>query len=274
MYDNLAQENRVEEFPEYNGKIGSMSQMALGIAGLLGGITAYFSFPLLMWLSVIPLLICFILSTQLTEVKEMEKSNDNIFVHVKEAFKNFLSNKKLKLISLADIIGFGLGEAGWNFRSAFIATVWPVWAIGIAQILNNIGAAISFHFSGRALKKVKPINILIFKLNLNGIVNLTSIFLANAFSPILMSISSLFYGVGQVAKNKLLQDEFNQKQRATMGSLNSLAGSLFYSIFAIVLGILADKFGPKNALTIQYLLSLSVLIFYFSLKRYTKNESK
>lgn len=274
LYDNLAQANMLDDFAEYNGKIGSMSQIALGIAGLLGGIIAYFSFPLLMWLSVIPLIICFVLSIQLKEVKEIEKINDNIFVHTKEAFKNFISNKKLKLISLSDIINFGLGEAGWNFRSAFISTVWPVWAIGIAQVLNNIGSAISFHFSGKFIKKFKPINILIFKLNLNGVVNLTSIFLANAFSPILMSINSLFYGVGQVAKNKLLQNEFSDKQRATMGSLNSLAGSLFYSIFAVILGILADNFGPKNALLIQYILGLSVLYFYFSLKKIIKDETK
>lgn len=57
-----------------------------------------------------------------------------------------------------------------------------------------------------------------------------------------------------------------------MGSLNSLAGSIFYSIFAVFLGILADKYGPKNALTIQYILTFSVLYFYFKLKREFKNK--
>lgn len=272
LYDNLAQNNMIEEFAEYNGKIGSMSQIALAISGILGGIIAYFSFSLLMWLSIIPLLICFILSTRLTEVKIFDKSNDNIFIHTKKAFKNFLSNSKLRLISLANIIGFGLGEAGWNFRSAFIATVWPVWAIGIAQVLSNLGAAISFYFSGKTIKKFKPINMLIFNININGILDLISIYLANIFSPILMSLTSLTYGVGHVAKNKLLQDEFSSQQRATMGSLNSLAGSIFYSIFAVFLGILADKYGPKNALTIQYILTFSVLYFYFKLKREFKNK--
>ena len=273
LYDNLSQVNKKDDFAEYNGKIGSMSQMALGISAVFGGIIAYFSFPLLMWLSVIPLLICLFISLQLKEVVQVDKTDDNIFTHTKQALKNFLSNTKLKLISLSDIINFGLGEAGWNFRSAFIATVWPVWAIGIGQVLNNIGSAFSFHFSGKAIKKFKPINILIFKLNLNGVINLTAIFLANIFSPILMSFNSLFYGVGQVAKNKLLQDEFSDKQRATMGSLNSLAGSLFYSIFAVILGILADHLGPKNALLIQYTLGLSVLFLYFSLKKIIKNET-
>ena len=89
-----------------------------------------------------------------------------------------------------------------------------------------------------------------------------------------MSINSFLYGIGQVSKNKLLQDEFSTKQRATMGSLNSLAGSLFYSIFAVALGVLADNFGPKNALMVQYILTLSVLYFYFSLKKIIKNEAK
>lgn len=271
LYDNLSQVNKTEDFAEHNGKIGSMSQLALGIAALFGGVIAYFSFSVLMWLSVIPLLICFLLSLQLTEVQEVNKKSGNVFSHTKEAFKNFLSNKKLRLISLSDIVSFGLGEAGWNFRSAFIATLWPTWAIGIAQVLCNFGSAISFHFSGRGIKKFKPLNILIFKTNLNVFVNLIAISLSNVFSPILMSINSFFYGIGQVSKNKLLQDEFSTKQRATMGSLNSLAGSLFYSFFAVILGLLADNFGPKNALMIQYILTISVLYFYFSIRRISKN---
>lgn len=274
LYDNLAQNNNIDDFAEYNGKIGSMSQWALGISGLFGGIIAYFSFPALMWISVIPLLVCYILSTKLKEVRQIEDNSDNIFIHIKIALKNFISNAKLRLISLADIISFGLGEAGWNFRSAFIATIWPVWAIGIAQVLCNVGSAISFHFSGKALKKVNPINVLIFKINLNGFVNITALLLSNIISPILFSINSFFYGIGQVSKNKLLQDEFTTRQRATMGSLNSLAGSIFYSIFTIILGLLADNFGPKNALIIQSILVFSVLYFYFSLKKITKNEIK
>jgi nitrate/nitrite transporter NarK len=93
-------------------------------------------------------------------------------------------------------------------------------------------------------------------------------------SPIMMTVNSLFYGIGQVSKNKLLQDEFSSNQRATMGSLNSLGGSLFYGVFVIILGLLADKFGPRNALIVQSLLVFSVLFLYASLKKISKNETK
>ena len=86
-----------------------------------------------------------------------------------------------------------------------------------------------------------------------------------------MSLNSLLYGVTEVSKNKLLQNEFTHEQRATMGSLNSLFGSIFFSIFAIFLGILADKFGPRNALIIEFILGFSVLIPLYRFKKATND---
>lgn len=274
LYDNLTEAKKTEDFSEHNGKISSMSQIALAISGLFGGVIAYFSFPVLMWLSIIPLIICLILGLKLIEIKKSSQQSENIFIHIKSAFKNFISNIKLRLISFSDIINFGLGEAGWQFKSAFIATIWPIWAIGISQVLSNIGAAVSFHFSGKILKKFSALKILIFDFLFSKVIILIALFMANIISPFLMSLNSFSYGVSQVAKNKLLQDEFTSEQRAVMGSLNSLAGSLLFSIFAVILGMLADKLGPRNALIIQSLLSFSILYFYIALKRINENETK
>lgn len=269
LYDNLALSNKIEDFSQENGKISSMSQFALAISGALGGIVAYFSFPVLMWLSVIPLLICAVLSFYLIEVAEVSTQNDNIFIHTKEAFKNFISNFKLRQISLVSMIDFGLGEAAWQFRSAFVATLWPLWAIGFAQVLSNIGATFSFHFSGKIIKKFTSIKILIFNNTFSKIIDLIGLLISNIFSPALMSLTSLFYGVGEVSKQNLLQKEFTQKQRATMGSLNSLFGGIIFAIFAVILGILADKFGVKNALLIQIILSC---VIFIPLYRFYKSD--
>lgn len=274
LYDNLSEVKKVEEFAEYSGKIGSMSQLALAIAGLFGGVIAYFSFPVLMWLSVIPQIICLILGLNLIEVKSVSHKAENIFIHIGQAFKNFISNFKLRQISLVSIIDFGMGEAAWQFKSAFIATIWPIWAIGIAQVLPNIGATISFRFSGWMIKKFTAIKILIFDSIFSKIISLISIIISNVFSPILMSITSLLYGVTEIAKNKLLQNEFTNQQRATMGSLNSLFGSLFFGFFAVILGLLADKFGPKNALIIETLISCLVFIPLYRFKKADDQISK
>ncbi len=270
LYDNLFSTNQIKKFEEYNGKIGSMSQIALAISALLSVSVAIFPLSFLLWASVMPQLICLILSLRLKEVKVTNNQSGNIFSHIKIAAKNFISNINLRLISLSDIINFGLGEAAWNFKSAFIATIWPIWAVGITQFISNIGASFSFRLSGRILKKISALNVLIFDFILSEITVLLALIFVNIISPILMSINSLTYGVSQVAKNKLLQDEFTMEQRATMGSLNSLAGSLLYGIFAVILGIFADNFGPRNALIFQSILSFSILYFYFNLKKRSK----
>ncbi len=69
------------------------------------------------------------------------------------------------------------------------------------------------------------------------------------------------------SEQNLLQNEFTSEQRATMGSLNSLFGSLSFAIFAVILGIFADNFGPKNALIIQGILGLIVLIPLYRFKK-------
>ncbi len=274
LYDNLSQINKKEDFAEYNGKISSMSQLALAFSSLFGGVIAYFSFSALMWISIIPNVICFILATKVSETKEISQQSENIFKHLNIAYKNFFSNLRLRLISFSDIISFGLNEPGYQFRAAFVSSLWPVWAIGLSNTLSNIGSSFSFHFSGKILKKFSSINILISKLFINKIISLIGLLMANVFSPIFLTLNSLFYGVGQVAKNNLLQKEFSSEQRATMGSLNSLFGSISFVIFSTILGILADKLGPRNALIIQSIAGIPVLYFYFSLKKIIKNEAK
>jgi hypothetical protein len=223
-----------------------------------------------MWLSVIPQIICFILGLNLIEVKSSSSESENIFIHIKEAAKNFVFNFKLRQISLSSIIGYGIGEPGWFFRSVFIKTLWPVWALGIPQFLSNIGAAFSFHFSGRIIKKFTAIKILIFDSIFSKIVDLICLIMSNIFSPALMSITSLLYGVSITSEQNLLQKEFTTKERATMGSLNSLFRSILFSIFAVILGILADKFGPKNALIIQSVIGFIVLVPLYRFKKVDK----
>ncbi len=260
LYDNLASVNKIDEFSEYNGKIGSMSQLALGISAAFSFLIAFFPISVLLWFSVIPYFICLILSFRLIEVKIVDKESGNIFSHTKEAFKNFISNFKLRQLSLVSIIGFGMGEATWQFRSAFINTLWPTWAVGFAQVLSNIGASLSFKLSGKIIKKFTAFKILVIDSVYSKFIDLISLIFPGIWSPALMASTSLLFGASSVSENKLLQTEFTSHQRATMGSLNSLAGSIFFSIFAIILGIFADKFGARNAILIETVLSCIVFI--------------
>lgn len=257
LYDSLNKSDRKEELEKYMGHIGAAEQGASGVAAILGGILAAISFKLAMWLSVIPLLLCFITSWWLIEVKNEKKGEGNIYLHLKEAINNFIKNKKIRLLSLSSIIGFGLGEAGFQFTNVFIATLWPLWAIGIARMLANVGAAIGFGWSGKIIKKFKAVNILMFEQISSKIINMWSLIFPSVVSPALMSTTSMLYGPSTVAESSLFQREFSDKQRATMGSLNSLGRSLFFAIAALGLGWLADLTSPRIALIGGQILGIS-----------------
>ena len=274
LYDSLNKSNRREELEKFMGYIGGAEQWALGIAGLTGGIlAAIYSFKLVMWLSVIPLFLCFLTSWWLVEVENKITGEGNVYLHLKNAFKNFFSNEKLRLLSLNDVIGFGLSESAFQFRSVFVASIWPLWAIGVAQMLSNIGAAIGFGLSGKIIKKFKAINILVFRNIYGKIVNIGSLVFPTVLSPALMTTTSIFYGPGSVAKQSLFQKEFSDKQRATMESLNSLFKSVFFGIAAIGLGFLADKFGPRIALIWSHALGIITIFILLRSYKLIKKES-
>lgn len=274
LYDSLNKSNRREELEKFMGFIGGAEQWALGIAGLFGGIlAARYSFKLVMWLSAIPLFLCFFTSWWLVEVENKIIGEGNIYLHLKNAFKNFFSNKKLRLLSLNDVIGFGLSESAFQFRSVFVASIWPLWAIGVAQMLSNIGAAIGFGLSGKILKKYKAMDILVFGDVCGGVVGVGSLVFPTVLSPALMTSTSIFYGPGQVAKQSLFQKEFSDKQRATMESLNSLFKSVFFGIAAVGLGFLADKFGPRIALIWSHTLGIITIFILLKLYKLIKKES-
>lgn len=248
LVDSLKAEGRAEDLSHEMGKIGSMGQWALAVSGLIGGIVATWSMRTVMWLSVIPQVICLILALLVIDVGVAKDDEDNIYAHLRESVKNFLENDKLRLLSIADILGAGMGEASFQFRSAFVASLWPVWAIGMAQVISNVGAAVSFRFSGKLIKKFREVVWLMIGGIYSKVIYLIALFFPTVLSPALMTTTSVFYGVGTVARRSLMQKEFSDKQRATMGSLNSLAGSIFFAIFAVILGFFADKTSPRIAM--------------------------
>jgi MFS family permease len=270
LHDTLAQTNDEHKYDEFLGRVSAMFQVALGVSAICGSILASWSFPFIMWLSVIPQLLCVLLSFLLVEPKINTKKSGNILYHFHHAYRNFLSNKKLRLLSLSSIIGFGFGEASYQFQSAFYNTVWPVWAIGIAKTLSNVGAAISFHFSGRLIKKFDSAKILVADNLFNRFMNIIATAFPSVLSPLLMSSTSIFFGVTTVARSSLMQKEFTNEQRATMGSLNSFAGSMFFGLVAFFVGLVADKLSPAHAFLILQLFMFANLLVYWKLFKHTR----
>lgn len=271
LYDTLADDNSLNNYEEFQGKVSSTEQLAMAISAGLSGLIAIFSFHYLLWFSVAIQIVLLIVSYLIIEPHFMQKLNTNVFAHTKEAIILFIKNKKLRLLSIASIISYSTSELKWQFGSAFVATVWPLWAIGISKMLPSFGASLSFYFSGKLIRKFKAITILLFDSIYGKIISFISLIFPTVFSPLLMSTPSFLFGVGKVAETTLMQHEFSNHQRATMSSLNSLGGSIGFAIMTLVLGRLADSLGPAKALIILTIIGLPVIYLYWKIFKDDRN---
>ncbi len=268
LHDTLSDDHVVEEYDEHLGKTSSMEHIAIGISGLLGGLIASFSFSYVMWLSVVSQIIMVYISYKFIEPKNRTNITTNTFSHLKEAVQLFIHNKKLRLLAITDTISFSTGEVGFQFRSAFLQSVWPLWGIGLVSTATSIGASFSFYFNSKIIKQVGAEKMLLIRSIYGKISSLIAYGIPSIFSPLIVITPSLLYGAGQVAQSKLLQREFSERQRATMSSLNSFLGSIGFAIMSIVVGMLADFTNPAIALFSLALISLPTIpLHYLIFKR-------
>jgi len=232
------------------------------IAGVLGSTLATWSFALIMWLSVIPQILCIIVSFQLIEPSIHKEKPRNTLLHLKTALSLYKNNKKLRYLSLANIIAYGIGESSFQFQPIFYNSLLPVWAAGYMISLNSLISTISSRLSGRVIDKFKAINLLIFQEIYGRCVNIFALAVPTIFSPLLMALSSIPYGPGEVAKSMLLQQEFTDQQRATMASINSLVRNCLYALVAFLIGLTADKWGASRTLLVAQICLFPVLWLY------------
>lgn len=274
LYDTLAEMDDRDGFQKFLGRTSSMYQFALAISALLGSLLASISFQIVMWVSVVPMVLALLVSLRLVETRSHSDTSGNVYAHFSTAFRQFVDNARLRTLSIAGVLSFAIGESSWLFRSAFIASLWPVWAIGISQLISNAAAAVSFYFAGRIIKRFGEFRLLVGGTIFSQLTNLFALLVPTIASPAIMSLNAVFYGVNSVAKQSLIQREFTDGQRATMGSLDSLAGSIVFAVFSFLLGALADRIGVIPALTVTVVLSAVPMLMYWRLLRPRSKQNR
>ncbi len=269
LHDTLHESGTTGDYQAHLGRVSSMFQFALAISALVGSVIANVSFALVMWLSVIPQIGLVIVSLRFIEPQIHKAESGNAYAHLREAFHNIMVNPRLRALSAGHILQMSIGEAAFQFRTVFIETLWPLWAIGAARTISNISAAFSFYFAGGLIRRFGQKRLLLGGITLAEFTNLFALILNNVISPVFQGLTSLFFGVNTVSINGLKQREFTQEQRATMGSLVAFGSSLMFAVASLALGWLADQIGVRDALIVVTLVSFGSVWFYSQAFRLT-----
>lgn len=257
LHDTLAETGQEAAYQEYLGRTVAMEHVGVALVGVVGAVLASLtSYAVVMWLSVIPQIVLVAIALQFREPRTQAHVMPNPFAHLRAAWRVIRGSTRLSWLGAASILGYGVGEAVYQLRVAFIEGLWPLWALGVARMLDNLMAAASYYFSGRLIRRFSEYGVLIGGGLAGRAVTLLAYALPGVLSPVLLSATSILHGVQSVAQDGLMQREFTTEQRATLGSVVALGASIAYGVIGILIGVLADRIGLVAVLLIAQVVQL------------------
>ena len=271
LYETLKEQDQLSQFETIFGKVGFFEQISLGISAMLGGFLALVSLQFVMWVAVIPSILSLIAAFWFVDTKRGLVNEQSSYGMLKKASNGLVRNRRLRLVSMAEVLGFGFGEATFYFQAVFFNLLIPQWLIGVVRSLKHLFGAIGFWTAGGVIKHFGYKRLLIGGNIIVSFIELIVLIFASVLSPFVMAILNVNYGYSTTAKNGLMQHEFSDKQRSTMGSIVSLGGSLCFSIVSVLLGLIADIATPLHAMLFG--LSSNIAIVWIYTAVFTKEKT-
>ncbi|MCO1577299.1 MFS transporter [Crossiella sp. SN42] len=246
LYDTLLEVGREQEFPRHSGRVNSMFQIALALAAPLGGVVAgVWSLRAVVVLSVLPQVLCLLVALGIREPRVRGPLASNALAHLGSALRGIRRSPVLRRLTLVSALRHS-GESAAQLSPAFVAGLWPLWALGLWRTFGHGVAFVGFRVSGWVIGRVGAARTLLFGELFDHVANFVALIKPTVFSPVLLG--SPAYGMSTIAQQTLLQREFTDRERATMGSLASLLGSVLYAFVALGAGLVADRWGIVAAL--------------------------
>jgi len=267
LYESLKSTGQENEFHHYQGRKASMVSLGIGLSALCASFLTGHGLRLLFILSILPQILSVIIALFIEEPRVHETAPKKGLHHLKDACVKIWRNPHLRSLTIAQAFTYGADDAKYQFQSVFFNTLWPTWAIGIYMTLNQILAFVSFWFAGRIVDRVRE-TLLLAAQQVYWVVSQTiALILSNTMTPVLFLSDAILFGPAMVARDHLMQKEFTDEQRATMGSVATFAASLVFSVVAFGIGVISDHFGLAAGVGFGVAISAIALPIYVGLFR-------
>ena len=269
VFENLELLSRTDEFKKVEGKRSAFGRYSLVLAGVVGTLTIYIAdIRTAIFLTLIVLIIAFLLSFLIRDIKKFELRKANIYADLSKAWLSFVHDPALRDLSLGRMIARGVGNVEYRFRSLFFSAIMPEWLVNLLGMLNNLISGIAMQWTHWVVHRLGILRSLVHIDILDRFIVSGLVLVNTITSGVLMNVAtSIAFGIREIAAEDLLQSRYSKDQRATMGSLVGLGGSFIYGVAAILVGLLADNIGLwQTMLVIQPTLLVSSFFFYRGIK--------
>ncbi len=244
VYESLDSVKKTASFPKFNGRMTSMMQAGLTVSAILSALILITGWPLeiLIYVSLVTCGTLVILTRFLIEPPDRLISDKHPYKHFVEAFRLIKKNERLRLYSLTNMLQAGAMSSNYYIMPGFINAVWPTWAVPFLRVGQHLVGTFSFWHSGAIVKALGAVRTLVMLPLLSNGMSLVAFWIGNIFSPFLLMLAPVAYAAWATAKSTLEQESFSKEQRATMGSLISLGGSVIAALLSLLMGWMADYF--------------------------------
>ena len=265
IYDSLKENQQANKYHEVLGKMRGYQGLAVAISATFGAAVVWLwgireTFYVIVFCSFLLILI----SLNLIEPKiQTEKLNDSSFKYFSKSVKNIWKNKRLRYLTLAMGLDHGLVFSAHDFTNVFFQQFVPMWCLGMLRTLAHFLGAIGDLLSYKVSMMIGYTKTVIAFIGLNYVVNFLSVVTNCVASPFIKCLDAFAYEVAEPAQETLLQNDFTDQQRATMGSVVSLFKNLVYGVLSLVVGMLADTFSAYTALLISFGAAFFLLPIYY-----------
>lgn len=248
LYESLQSEGLESDYHHYRGATGSMFQLALCSSALLSMWLSHYGLRTVFVTAIVPQVMAIAVSLMFKEPHQHQTAKPKGLAIFKQACIKTWKNPHLAKLVLARALNYGSDEAKYNFQTVFVGTLWPIWAIGFYRAIGHAGSFLGYRYAARLIERFgEP--VLFITRDICWFMSAAIAVATNCVaSPVILKLDSFLFGPGEVASDHLMQKEFTDDERATMGSISSFATSVVYGLAAIAIGLIADGVGTRAAI--------------------------
>lgn len=271
VYETMEELGQKDAFATLYAKINFWMQFGLALSALFAAlITYFFSLQTLAWICVFPIsgqLITayFFVEPKRTSIQKQLPS----FFHFLIAFRKLWRNKRLRLYAFFTVFNEAVGYAYTRIEAAYFQTLIKDWLINIMRFIKQASGMIGFALVPY-VKRFGSVRLFFTSITINELLKTIGVVLHNTFSPIIMSLVNLCWGISMTSQKDILQREFSANQRATMQSIMEVVKGIFAAIVTYLFGYLADFSGPRIAVIATIILKFTCLFWVMIIFKWRK----
>ncbi len=268
IYDTLKQTKKEKNFKKVWGNATSFSLAAAAIGAIIGGFIATYSLRVGWYLSTISMIFLFFVALTFKEPKHYRRvKRQNYWEHTLESFRESFMNKNLLFVLLfSSLLSVVSKISLWFYQPYMQQSGLPLFYFGIVWASFSIfaigGSKYAYNIE-RILGEKGSLWLMV------ALMVLSLIFMSYWF--VIFGFAFIF--IQQIVRGfsePVLQDYSHNhisdsRKRATLLSIQSLAGSLVFAITGPFYGYIADKYSLSNALlftAVSFLIAFTLLMFW------------